>query len=88
MKFLKSKFLMPVLAVTFALTASAFTAIDNSSADDNAIQGFVFDDNSQLPCNTVEVECDITGSELCKYEGKQVYRFASGTMCTSELWRN
>lgn len=79
---------MPVLAVSFALTASAFTAIDNSIAEDIAIQGYVFNDNPQLPCETEQVECDITGSKLCEYDGKQVYRVAAGTMCSSELWRD
>lgn len=88
MKFLKSKFLMPVLVIAFALTASAFTAIDNSSADNNAIQGYVFSDIPGKPCNAVQVECAPTGSILCTHNEKQVYRLAAGTMCSSELWKN
>lgn len=79
---------MPFMVVVFAMTASAFTALDHSGADDNAIQGYVFNDNPQLPCDEVQVDCSIMGTILCTHNGKQAYRLIAGTSCSSELWRN
>jgi Family of unknown function (DUF6520) len=90
MKFLKFKFLVPVLAIVFAITASAFTTIDNSKVDENTatIMGYTENAIPGQPCDTVQVDCSVAGSLLCTYNGKQVYRLKSGTSCFSQLKRN
>lgn len=90
MKFLKFKFLVPVLAVVFAITVSAFTAVDNSQVDENTatITGYTANAIPGQPCDAVQVDCQENGTLLCTYNGKQVYKLQSGTSCFSQLRRN
>ena len=90
MKIQKFKFLVPVLAIVFAITASAFTTIDNSKVDENTatITGYTANPIPGQPCNTVQVDCSVVGSQLCTHNGKQVYQLKSGTSCFSQLRRN
>ena len=65
MKTLKSKFLLPVLAIVFAITASAFTTVEASRVDDNtAIMGYIYQ-SAEDPCHEVTVPCSTTGSQTC-----------------------
>jgi hypothetical protein len=90
MKTRKFKFLVPVLAIVFAITASAFTTIDNSKVDENTsiITGYTANAIPGQPCDAVQVDCSVVGSQLCTHNGKQVYRLQSGTSCFSQLKRN
>lgn len=90
MKFLKFKFLVPVLAVVFAITVSAFPTVDNSQVDENTatITGYTANAIPGQPCDEVQVDCSIVGSQLCTLNGDQVYRLQSGTSCFSQLKRN
>lgn len=90
MKTQKFKFLVPVLAIVFAIIASAFTTIDNSKVDENTsiITGYTANAIPGQPCDAVQVDCQTTGTMLCTHNGKQVYQLKSGTSCFSQLRRN
>ncbi|PKP29051.1 MAG: hypothetical protein CVU01_01925 [Bacteroidetes bacterium HGW-Bacteroidetes-18] len=87
MKFLKFKFLVSVLAVVFAITVSAFTTVDNSQVDENAlITGYVYI-SQQDPCHAVTVDCSPTGEQLC-FDGVRPVKSLMGTICPKQLKRN
>jgi len=90
MKTQKSKFLVPVLAIIFAITASALTTNDNSKVDKNTamITGYTANAIPGQPCDAVQVDCQTTGAMLCTHNGKQVYQLKSGISCFSQLRRN
>jgi hypothetical protein len=90
MKTQKLKFLIPVIAIIFAITASAFTTIDNANVEDDftTMTGYTANSIPGQPCQSVIVDCDITGNFLCTVNGKPVYRFLSGTSCVSNLRRS
>ena len=91
MKIQKIKALIPVLAIAFAMTTSAFTASDKVSADSDAVMitGYTASDIPGQPCEKQQnLNCSVTGSEICTVEGKQVYQFLNGTSCFSPLKRN
>lgn len=90
MKTQKLKFLMPVIAIVFAITTSAFTSAENSKVDENftTMTGYTANSIPGQPCQSVIVDCDITGNFLCTVNGKPVYRFLSGTSCVSNLRRS
>lgn len=89
MKKIKLKFLLPVLAIAFAITASAFTTIDNSQVDMTAttMTGYIPNAIPTQPCNAVQEDCSLVGAQDCLHNGQQVYRAKSGTTCFSKLKR-
>ncbi|KAB7530306.1 hypothetical protein F8C76_02015 [Flagellimonas olearia] len=83
------KFLLPALAVIFAIAASAFTAIDEPMADDNTlIQGYYPTGNSQQPCNSQQVDCNTNGDYVCTIDEVTYYEKYNGTICHTELRKN
>ena len=81
------KFVIPTMAIIFALVASAFTAVDTSITGEANLQGYVFSEIPGQPCNEIEVDCTLEGAMLCREGGKQVYADMSGTSCSTELYR-
>jgi hypothetical protein len=91
MKTRKFNIFIPVIAILFAITASAFTEINNSDMEENPvmIDGYTVNDIPGAPCELqVNLDCSIQGSELCTVNGIQAYRFLSGTSCVSQLKKN
>lgn len=89
MKIQKFKFLMPVIAIIFAFTASAFTTTDHSNVDDDfaMITGYTANSIPGQPCQEVTVDCSIGGDKLCTTNGKPVFRLLNGTSCIIQLKR-
>lgn len=87
MKNLKTKILIPVMAIIFAITASAFTVESNSTADSSAamITGYIENSIPGQPCQSVNVDCTFTGDFLCTVGGEQAYRILNGTVCAIQL---
>lgn len=83
MKTLKNNFLMPIVAVIFAITASAFTATSSLKTVDNI--GYL---NTTVPCS-VAIECAPSGNDLCEQGGQQAYgKFVeSQTTCPRLMYR-
>lgn len=86
----KLKMLIPILAIVFALAASAFTAKDSSFDNSGTLmQGYIQNDDPSQPCDQVnDLDCNPTSGDLCTYEGKQVYQIKSGTSCFNQLYKN
>ncbi|MFC4218970.1 DUF6520 family protein [Flagellimonas marina] len=86
MKNHKLKFLIPVLAIIFAV-ASAFTTSARAEVDDSASMiGYI---NSPSPCTAVSVDCTpIENNNLCTYQGQFVYDKLTPTICNQPLYRN
>lgn len=86
MKSMRSKFLMPVLAVALAISASAFTAIDEPKAVDNTlITGYI---HTPTPCFEVQVDCSPDGNQECTYGSEFVYDLNDGaTGCNKPLYQ-
>lgn len=82
------KFIIPVMAIVFAIATSAFTAVD-AAVDDAAItQGYVFDATQSPKCQEVNnLDCSLDGDYMCTYAGKQVYRIPGATVCNIPLKR-
>ncbi|REE07796.1 hypothetical protein DFQ09_111126 [Winogradskyella pacifica] len=89
MKSLKVKILVPVLAVVFAITASAFTTVDNVQIDSNAsMQGYIYQ-SATNPCHQVSVpNCSIDGEQTCFYSPGVIAKRLTGTSCPLPLKRN
>ena len=88
MKTLKSKFLLPVLAIVFAITASAFTTVETPQVDDNAaIMGYIYQ-SAEDPCHQVSVPCSTSGAQTCFYSPGVVAKQLNGTACPLPLRRN
>jgi len=85
MKSMRSKFLMPVLAITLAISASAFTAIDEPKAAYNTlITGYI---NSPTPCFAVQVDCGPDGTQECTYGSEYVFDLNGATGCNKPLYQ-
>ncbi|MBO0322166.1 hypothetical protein J0X14_07655 [Muricauda sp. CAU 1633] len=83
------KFLIPAMAIVFAIVASAFTAIDQPMNEDNAfIPGYVPNTNPSEPCNEVQVQCKANGEYSCTIGNDTYFRFKDGTSCHTELKRD
>ncbi|MDF0716985.1 DUF6520 family protein [Muricauda sp. 334s03] len=84
------KFVIPALAVLFAIATSAFTALDNpNAAEKMAMNGYIPTGNFQNPCELIQdVDCNLTGSQLCTYGGAPVYEKIQGTSCVNQLRRD
>ncbi|MGJ8550705.1 DUF6520 family protein [Winogradskyella wichelsiae] len=89
MKIQKFKFLMPVIAIIFAFTASAFTTPDHTNVDDDfaMITGYTANTIPGQPCQSVNVDCSVGGDKLCTVNGEQVFRLLNGTSCVIQLKR-
>lgn len=89
MKLLKVKILVPVLAVLFAITASAFTTVNNTPVDNNALemQGYIYESAAD-PCHEVTVPCSISGLQTCFYRPGVVAKNLTDTSCSLPLKRN
>ncbi|MGC1632897.1 MAG: DUF6520 family protein [Gelidibacter sp.] len=83
MKTLKNKFLMPVMAVIFAITASAFTATSDTEAVENT--GYL---NTNAPCS-VPITCAPSGQDLCEQGSQQAYGkfIETQTTCPRVMYR-
>lgn len=80
------KFVIPVVAIIFAITASAFTVSFEGNTDDNLlITGYIHAPNN--PCQEVKVNCLPDGQEQCKYGTDFVYDLESGTGCSTALFK-
>ena len=90
MKTLKSKFVLPAVALVLALAASAFTATEATRAGDDAfIQGYVPTLNPMKPCDVVQVEdCKEVAAFICTIGTQTVYQFLNGTSCHNALKRD
>ena len=86
MKKQKLKFLIPALAIVFAMTASAFTVKDNKLLDENnAIAGEYYL-NASNPCEPISVSgCSTSGNKVCQYNSETV--FQAGSNCIVQLKR-
>lgn len=82
------KFIIPVMAIVFAIAASAFTAVDKV-ADDAAIsEGYVFDATQTPRCQEVNnLDCSLEGDYMCTYKEKPVYQLPGATICSIPLAR-
>ncbi len=91
MKTQKLKFFVPVLAIIFAISASAFTTTDNSEVDENftMITGYTVNAIPGLPCDEVTVDCKTSGTQICTIGANNdpVYKIKNGTSCVSHLFR-
>jgi len=82
------KFITPVMAIVFAIVASAFTAVDTAADDAHITQGYVFDATQTPRCQEVNnLDCSLEGDYMCTYEGKQVYQLPGATICSIPLAR-
>lgn len=87
MKTRKFKFLIPVIAIGMAITASAFTTKDKArSGEDSLINGYTYESPAK-PCNQILVDCNETSQNLC-YSGAQPVFKLAGTSCPTQLRRN
>ncbi|RIV37502.1 hypothetical protein D2V08_01180 [Flagellimonas lutimaris] len=87
MKTRKLKFLIPVMAIGLAITASAFTSMEKSHVgESNLIVGYVYDSPAN-PCDQKLVDCNETGENLCYSEGQPVFKM-EGTSCITQLRRD
>lgn len=88
MKTLKSKFLLPVLAIVFAITASAFTTVETSQVENNAaMQGYIYQ-SAINPCHQVSVPgCSVSGNQTCFYSPGVIAKQLTGTSCPLQLKR-
>lgn len=88
MKTIKFKFLIPVLAVAFAVT-SAFTTVNETVENSLAtIPGYI---DHPSPCMITPISCLPTGSVVCKNTlGQQVYgKFnINDTTCQRVVYKN
>lgn len=82
MKFSKTKFLIPGLAVVLAVAASAFTT--NETKDESFVQNYI---NSPVPCQEVEESCTPQGTQECTYETGEYIFAKNGTVCETPLYR-
>lgn len=91
MKTQKLKFFAPVLAIIFAISASAFTTTNNSVVDENApmITGYVANPILGLPCDQITVDCKTFGTIACTIgsSNEPVYKIKNGTTCFGQLFR-
>ena len=80
------KFLLPVMAIVFAVAASAFTVAHEGDRDENTfITGYIHTlDN---PCEEVEVDCLPQGQDQCEYNNSLVYDMDSETTCNDPLFK-
>lgn len=88
----KLKFLVPVLAVIFAFTTSAFTSVEDSNVEQTSsmINGFIPNAIPGQPCSLVTVDCKTTGSQQCTYgaSNQPVFQVRNGTLCSFQLYKN
>ncbi|UBZ15712.1 DUF6520 family protein [Flagellimonas marinaquae] len=82
MKFSKTKFLIPGLAVVLAVAASAFTT--NDTVDESFVQNYI---NSPAPCQKVDEQCTPQGTQECTTENDEYVFAKNGTSCTTPLYR-
>lgn len=87
MKSLKSKLLIPVIAIVFAIT-SAFTTSASNDVDALSIPGYI---DAPVPCQQ-PVDCQIAGSQVCTNGqfGPQVYgkHNPGDTTCPRVVYKN
>lgn len=85
---MKSKvvnFVIPAMAIIFAVATSAFTVSQNRTTDDNnLITGYI--PTPTNPCKDVVVECIVGGTFDCTYDtSTPVFQQWDGTMCQNRL---
>jgi hypothetical protein len=79
--------MLPVAAFILASAAAVTTNETKvSKADVVTITGYI---HSPMPssCQSVNVECDVIGAELCTSGASQVFDLDSGTTCAQPLYR-
>jgi len=82
------KLVIPALAIIFAIATSAFTAMDNSTVDDNMlITGYYQTGNPLDPCEDEQVDCSVQGRFDCTISGVDYFQL-NGTSCDIILKRN
>jgi len=82
------KFVIPAMAIIFAIATSAFTAMDTSKVDDNMlITGYVPTGNPLDPCDDEQVDCAADGLFNCTISGVDYYQL-NGTSCDMILKRD
>lgn len=81
------KFVIPALAIVFAIATSAFTSLNTTEDKDaTTIIGYV---HTPDPCTQVRVDCSPTGEEQCESDGNYVYDMNNnGTACDVPLFKN
>lgn len=78
------KFLVPVVAIVFAIATSAFTALDTPKADEFK---YIQTNDPQNPCDEVKVDCVPQGDEECVYDSQLVYDMDEITGCNLPLFK-
>lgn len=83
MKTSKLNFLIPILAILFAVT-SAFTVSTSTDAEDMTV--YI---NTPEPCTEIseQVNCAPQGNQACTYQGLNVFDKLTPTICSKPLYR-
>ncbi len=81
------KFLIPALAIVFAIAASAFTALETPEPDGTTmITGYIPTGNPLQPCQDVQVDCEVGSTFDCTYDASiPVYQQIGATACQNRL---
>lgn len=88
MKTLKSKFIIPMMAIAMALTTSMIGAAESlSEAATPVMIGYISNVPGQ-PCQSVNVECNPFNGQICTFNNKNVFEQNGTTGCTRQLYKN
>ena len=84
------KFLIPAMAIVFAIAASAFTSIERPMDGEKLLMdGYLPNPNVTQPCDKVEdLDCQASGTYACTIDGDTYFRIKDGTSCHTEVRRN
>jgi hypothetical protein len=81
------KFVIPAMAIVFAIATSAFTSLNSSEAKDGTtIKGYI--QTTSNPCQDIQVDCQYQGTVQCEADNKPVYDWNSfETACDVPLYK-